>query len=737
MKKVLIIIGISIVTLLLIIAFAVSPIAKYYVENNSKELIGRKVTMDNLSVNIFSGRLQIENFTLFEADESTPFVSFNLFDVNLNLLGLLASKVEVEHVLLSDADIRVIQDGDYFNFNDIIEFFSSDSTEVDTVEEPSSWGVIINDIHLERSSLFYQDRGVGSEWNLKDISIAIPGIDLSDLQADMGLNIDFLNGGKLATKVKYDTEKALYDLHLNIQNFQLSPILPYLQQSFNIDSLSGKFSTDLNIKGSTDHVMEFDVNGKLFLSEFNLTDKQNKSVAAFDSISTDINHVDLTKNYIEINSLHINGLSSYFEFFKNGNDNFTLLFKEDSTTMANDTIQVAESQTEEEPFSLVIKDLRINNATFNYIDNTLVETFNYTVSDICLAADNFDLNKQNNVTINAQLQKTGKLKIKWIGSIEDISNQNITVILNNLDLESFSPYSKTMFGNPITDGHISIQSQNVIVNNNLRGTNKVNIFNPKIGEKDKNIKAEYNIPLKLGIYVLTDKNGKVDIDLPISGNIDSPDFSYGKIIIKTLGNLLVKVAASPFNALQNDDSNLSEIAFSATATEFSDEEYTQFSQLGSVLQEKPELKLQLTQNVLYSNAITEYCITELKKNMIIQDSTNSENEDNANDLLLKDKINSIPTKSQELGLFADKLLEEKGIQKNGKMTNEEKAVLIYGNEMKTSIQKDMEWRNNLLQNYLTSKCSVADSSLSISSNLILNDTTKNFKDNYKVDWILE
>ncbi|MCQ2959130.1 MAG: DUF748 domain-containing protein [Bacteroidales bacterium] len=735
MKKALIISGITIIVLFTAIALAISPIAEYFIEKNSKDLVGRKISMENLSVNIFSGSLKIDDFTLYESDETTSFVSFKFLDVNVNILGLLANKLEIEHILLSEANVRVIQDGDYFNFNDIIDFFSSDSTETETVEDENPLAIIINDIHLEHSYLSYQDKEVGSEWNLKDISIIIPGIDLSDLQADMGLKLDFTNGGQLATKIKYDTDKALYDLELHIKNFHLSPILPYLQQSLLVDNLEGIFSSNLSIKGSTEHIMELDVNGNILISDFNVFDAQNQAIATFDSIYTEIKHVDLNKNLVELNSLHINGLSSHFEFFKDGSDNFTKLFKEEENQSIDSSQATAESK--DDTYFLNIKDLKIVNANFNYIDNTLPQQFNYDISNICLDATNFSLDKTNNVNITALLQKTGKLKIKWIGSIEDISNQNITVTLNNLDLKPFTPYSLSMFGNPITDGHISIQSQNIITNNNLIGTNKINMYNPKIGEKDKSVQSEYNIPLKMGIYILTDKNGKVDLDLPISGNIDSPDFSYGKIILKTLGNLLVKVAASPFNALKNGSENIEEIYFSATATEFTDEEYSQFAKLGNILREKPELKLQLTQNLLYTNAITEYCLTELKKNMAIQDSSNSINEYNANDLLVKEKYLSIPTKSPELTAFANKLMSEKGLSINNKQTNEEKAVLIYSNEMKSIIEKDMNWRNSLIQNYLTNQCSIADSSLIMSSYLIETDTVKKFKDNYKVEWRFE
>ena len=736
MKKILIIVAISIAVIIAIVAFAVSPIAKHFLINNSKELIGRKIDMENRSVNIFTGRLQVENFTLYEADDSTSFVAFDLFDVNVNLHKLLSKTAEIESVELSGADIRVVQDGNIFNFTDIIEFFSSDSTATDTVEEPSEWNVVINDIHLNHSYLYYQDQEIGSEWKLKDISLVIPGIDLSDLSTDMGLQLDFTNGGKLETTMKYNTEKALYDLQVKIQNFHLSPVLPYLQQSLNIENLDGKFSADLAIHGSSEHILNFDVTGLVSLSEFNMLDTLQKSAASFDSVATTIKQIDLINNKIELSYLYICGLHSYYEIFQDKNDNFSMLIKAD-TTQTQDSLAVAYADTtEEKPFVLIINDLRIANTNFDFIDNSLPQPFNYTISDICVSSTNFNITKQNTIEANAVLQNSGKLKLKWIGSIEDISNQNISVFLNNIDLQSFTPYSLAMFGNPITNGHISIQSQNVIINNRLKGTNKVSIFQPQIGDKDKSVKAEYNVPLKMGLYILTDKNGKVDLDLPISGNIDSPDFSYGKIIIKTLGNLLVKVAASPFNVLKNSNAQIDQVCFNATATEFSNEEYAQFAQLGTMLREKPELKLHLTQNLLYRDAVIEYSINELKKNMAIQDSTNHITEDNANELLIKEKYLAIPTKSEELRMFADKMLRERNITPQAKLTTEQKAVLIYENTVKQSITNDMQWRNSLVQNYLKTSCSVPDSSFKILSNIIENDTVKTFKNNYSVEWSL-
>ena len=268
----------------------------------------------------------------------------------------------------------------------------------------------------------------------------------------------------------------------------------------------------------------------------------------------------------------------------------------------------------------------------------------------------------------------------------------------------------------------------------LNGANKISIYNPQFGDKNREIKPKYNnIPLKMGIYVLTDKNNKANFDIPLSGNIDSPNFSYGKLIIKTLGNLLIKVAASPFAMIQND-STIEQITFSVLETEFANEEYAQFAELSTLQKEKPELKLYLTQNVQYEPTLAEYCTIALKKDMAINDSTSNVTIANADDILIKEQYSTIPTKSEEVTAFANKMMLQKGLANNDNLTNEERATMLYGEAMRSTILKDMNVRNTLLHYYLTKQCAMPDTVLSITSNLIESDSVKISKNYYKVTW---
>ena len=108
-----------------------------------------------------------------------------------------------------------------------------------------------------------------------------------------------------------------------------------------------------------------------------------------------------------------------------------------------------------------------------------------------------------------------------------------------------SPYSIHYTGYPLAKGTLHLTSKTNIVNNNLKSKKSVLIHKIEMADKLKGIKPEYSLPMKVGLYILKDRHDKIEIDLPVQGNIKDPEFPFGKIIWKTFCNLMVKVALTP------------------------------------------------------------------------------------------------------------------------------------------------------------------------------------------------
>jgi hypothetical protein len=104
------------------------------------------------------------------------------------------------------------------------------------------------------------------------------------------------------------------------------------------------------------------------------------------------------------------------------------------------------------------------------------------------------------------------------------------------------------------------------------------------------------LPIKLAIALLKDRNGNIDLDLPVKGDLDDPEFSIGGIVFKMLGNLILEIVTSPFKilgALFGGGEELSQIDFDPGVAELSAENGTRLDGLAKILFERPGLNLEI------------------------------------------------------------------------------------------------------------------------------------------------
>ncbi|MEE3340689.1 MAG: AsmA family protein, partial [Hallerella sp.] len=151
MKKALRIIGIVVAVLLLLVivaCFAAPKIAKGYIEEHSKELVGRQMQIGDISFNPFRFTFSIENFSLFEPDDSTRFVAFKQFYVNADPACLFIGDICLSEVKIDSPYARVVKNGKVFNFTDILEHFEAKDDSVlngqETVLESKEDSVQVN-----------------------------------------------------------------------------------------------------------------------------------------------------------------------------------------------------------------------------------------------------------------------------------------------------------------------------------------------------------------------------------------------------------------------------------------------------------------------------------------------------------------------------------------------------------------------------------------------------------------
>lgn len=603
-KIILIVVG-SLVALFLLVAVLISPIAHHYIEKHSKELCNRVVTMDDLRINLFTGTVTIEGFKALEENDKDVFVTFKMLRVNANVWKLISKTVRLTEITLVAPDVVVLQNGDRFNFTDIIEFYKSDEPKEED-DEPSTWVIDLQNITLQDGDAVYRDLAVGSCFKFNDLAVAIPRIYFTNEDTDVGLNLKFDNGGDLTVKMLYALETNSYNLNVKLNKFDISSVEPYVKGFVNLGEFGGKLSTDLNVVGNLDHILEIVADGTIRLQDVFATEAKNegKTFAKIGDMLVDINKIDVKENVFHFNKIELKGANFIYDIANNGNTLDWLLASDepsassDSKETASDTSSQTASSA---PMDFVISELSLKNSSFTYNDHTLREPVSIPITNLDFETKNFKMNGPISVKVSAIVAETGQLTANWDGNLADLTNQKIGVLLKNFKLKNISPYSVHYLAHPISDGVLSFADHSSIVNNNIVSNNRLDIYNCVVDKKIKNAPKEFNIPLRAAVYVLADRKGKIAFDLPVQGDLSSPNFSYRKIIFKTLCNFIVKIAAAPIDLilknLGKSPDTFADILYDIRPNGLGSEADDHLNKIAEVLNEKSELILQVQQSL--------------------------------------------------------------------------------------------------------------------------------------------
>ena len=130
-----------------------------------------------------------------------------------------------------------------------------------------------------------------------------------------------------------------------------------------------------------------------------------------------------------------------------------------------------------------------------------------------------------------------------INLLDPTAYMDIAVKFSNVEMRNLTPYSGTFANRKIESGKLSLNLGYNIENQQLNSSNQVIVDKLKLGERVQSPQGR-DLPLELAIAILEDSNGRIDLGLPITGDLNDPQFSYGAIVWKAIGNVLTKIVTA-------------------------------------------------------------------------------------------------------------------------------------------------------------------------------------------------
>lgn len=200
-----------------------------------------------------------------------------------------------------------------------------------------------------------------------------------------------------------------------------------------------------------------------------------------------------------------------------------------------------------------------------------------------------DLELRGKAQQTASLEITGKLN-PLVKPLE----LDITARMKELDLPPLSPYTIRFAGHGIERGKLSMDvNYKIAPDGTLTAANKLVLNQLQFGEPVEGAPA--SLPVRLAVALLADRNGVIDIDLPLRGSINDPEFSVGPLILKAIVNLIAKAATAPFALLTGGfgggGGDASTIAFAPGSSELSQEAKENLDKVAKALNDRPALQM--------------------------------------------------------------------------------------------------------------------------------------------------
>jgi uncharacterized protein involved in outer membrane biogenesis len=251
-----------------------------------------------------------------------------------------------------------------------------------------------------------------------------------------------------------------------------------------------------------------------------------------------------------------------------------------------------------QPRNISIGAITIQDGTLSFTDNHLPQPFATTfynlggmVSGLSSEDAKFaDVDLRGNLENHSPLQITGQ-----INPLRSDLFVNLKVSFRDIELSPVTPYSGTFLGYTVEKGKLFLELSYHIDKKQLNSENKVFIDQFTFGQKVESDKAT-NLPVKLGLALLKDRNGEIHLDLPVTGRTDDPKFSIWGVVWQVVKNLLVKAVTSPFALLSSmfgGGEDFSAIQFAGGKSILSPPEEQKLAALAKALLERPALKVEL------------------------------------------------------------------------------------------------------------------------------------------------
>ena len=426
------------------------------------------------------------------------------------------------------------------------------------------------------------------------------------------------------------------DMGLQVHQLELAPLSPYLDSFVNLYVLGSKVELDGAIRVRTEPggIPAVTYTGNAALDDLNLVVSDNRqdllkwSALRFDGMEANLNPPTVT-----VTNVTLKDLAALVVMETNHTLNVMGVLRTNAAGIASGTT-IAPATTAAPPapggsaiqraFAQVkallgmetnkpaaglpkvnITTISIENGELQFIDRSVTPPARASLQKVRGTIKDVSTEEMRRAQVHLEALAGGTGPIEISGQLNPLRARQATeakLTLKNVKLNPADPYSGKYLGYRLNRGELNVNVDYTISASQVKGRNLIVLDQLTLGDKVPSPDATH-LPVKLAVALLKDTQGKIEIDVPVEGNLDDPQFRLGKVIWHVIGNVFVKAVTSPFallGRLVGGGAGGEEMQFQEFAPGSAELDAVAREKLANVakaLAARPELQLEIEGNV--------------------------------------------------------------------------------------------------------------------------------------------
>ena len=565
--------------------------------------------IDNLAIAFTNIRATTFHTVESESKQPREFLSVPRISLSGGELRWPEQTFSATNVEIGDAALDLVRLNDgAFDFANTANSDTADpegdneAAEYDSQGEP--WALALDRFAIVNFDVSLTDASVTptAETGLNGVTLEVLSINNADGSVfPTTLSMTGMHGGaiRLDGSVIALPQPQL-DFAVSVGGVSLAAAHPYLKPLADVNLDSGTLSLDGRLRHDVEEPLSF--SSDITIADFLITETdEGTKLGSWDTLLAEGVELSVANNALDISEVRLDQGYGDILIAADGSVNLGRVSRTAPDTSDDEPQPEATADSPSSaPMTVTIGRVIIDNAAADFADASLplpfaakIEAMSGTMSTISTASA-----EPSNVSLEGQVDEYGLVRVSGFVTPLDVpENTDLAVVFENIEVPKFSAYTIPFAGREIASGRLDLDLGYRLEDRKLAGENNIVLRDFELGEKVEHPGAA-SLPLGLAVALLKDPSGKIDIDLPVRGDLDDPEFGYGRVIGAAIVNLIVKIVASPFALLGNlvgaEADELEYINFPAGRSDLTPPEIERAEKIAEALSLRPELILEIS-----------------------------------------------------------------------------------------------------------------------------------------------